>query len=172
MVIALMKSTPAKLPLLQLSILFSCFPPKRSLEIKLYNHSLILSSELKYDCFAFAENGYNTLRGDLAVSKDDLLFELGNRIYARRKELNMTQKELAEAVNLSIQSISGIELGKKAVRPENLVNICRALDVSSDYLLLGRRDEKQLEPIAEMLSQLGSEDLELLKALIIRLNAR
>lgn len=106
------------------------------------------------------------------MSKDDLLFELGNRIYARRRELNMTQAELAEAVNLSIQSISCIELGKKAVRPENLVNICRALDVSSDYLLLGRRDEKQLEPIAEMLSQLGSEDLELLKALIIRLNAR
>lgn len=104
------------------------------------------------------------------MSKNNLLFDLGNRIYERRKELNMTQKELAEAVDLSIQSISSIELGKKAVRPENLVNICRALDVSADYLLFGERSEKQLEPVAEMLSRLGSDDLELLKTIIKRMS--
>jgi len=104
------------------------------------------------------------------LSKNNLLFELGSRIYERRKELNMTQKELAEAVELSIQSISSIELGKKAVRPENLVNICRALDVSADYLLFGERSEKQLEPVAEMLSRLGSDDLELLKTIIKRMS--
>lgn len=104
------------------------------------------------------------------MSKNNLLFELGSRIYERRKELNMTQKELAEAVELSIQSISSIELGKKAVRPENLVNICRALDVSADYLLFGERSEKQLEPVAEMLSRLGSDDLELLKTIIKRMS--
>lgn len=104
------------------------------------------------------------------MSKESLLFELGNRIYERRKELNMTQKELAEAVELSIQSISSIELGKKAVRPENFVNICRALDVSADYLLFGERSEKQLEPVAEMLSRLGSDDLELLKTIIKRMS--
>ena len=104
------------------------------------------------------------------MSKNDLLFELGSRIYERRKELNMTQKELAEAVELSIQSISSIELGKKAVRPENLVNICRALDVSADYLLFGERSEKQLEPVAEMISRLGSDDLELLKTIIKRMS--
>ena len=104
------------------------------------------------------------------MSKNNLLFELGSRIYERRKELNMTQKELAEAVELSIQSISSIELGKKAVRPENLVNICRALDVSADYLLFGERSEKQLEPVAEMISRLGSDDLELLKTIIKRMS--
>ena len=106
----------------------------------------------------------------MALSKNDLLFELGNRIYERRKELNMTQKELAEAVELSIQSISSIELGKKAVRPENLVKICRTLDVSADYLLFGERSEKQLEPVAEMISRLGSDDLELLKTIIKRMS--
>ncbi|MBR5948299.1 MAG: helix-turn-helix transcriptional regulator [Clostridia bacterium] len=104
------------------------------------------------------------------MSKDNLLFDLGNRIYERRRELNMTQKELAEAVELSIQSISSIELGKKAVRPENLVNICRTLDVSADYLLFGKRSEKQLEPVAEMISRLGSDDLELLKTIIKRIS--
>lgn len=108
----------------------------------------------------------------MALSKDNLLFDLGNRIYERRRELNMTQKELAEEVNLSIQSISGIELGKKAVRPENLVNICRALDVSSDYILFGIREKEQLDPLIEMLSQLSSDDLDLLKALINRMNAK
>lgn len=104
------------------------------------------------------------------MNRENLLFELGNRIYERRKELNMTQENLAEAVGLSIQSISCIELGKKAVRPENLVNICRALDVSADYLLFGERSEKQLEPVAEMVSRLGSDDLELLKTIIKRMS--
>ncbi|MBR3298650.1 MAG: helix-turn-helix transcriptional regulator [Clostridia bacterium] len=106
------------------------------------------------------------------MSKNNLLFELGSRIYERRRELNMTQKELAEAVELSIQSISSIELGKKAVRPENLVNICLALDVSADYLLFGERSEKQLEPISQMLSNLSNDDLELVRAMIKRLNTK
>ena len=105
------------------------------------------------------------------MSKESLLFELGSRIYGRRRELNMTQAELAEAVNLSIQSISCIELGKKAVRPENLVNICLALGVSADYLLFGVRDEKQLEGIAGILSTLEEADLLLVGSIAKRLSA-
>lgn len=42
-----------------------------------------------------------------------LLIEMGIRISKCRKELQMTQEQLAEAIDLSLQSISCIELKKR-----------------------------------------------------------
>ncbi len=69
---------------------------------------------------------------------DDLMQQMGMRILSRRKQLRLTQEELAEASSVTPQTISTAELGKKALRPENIVKICSALDISADYLLYGR----------------------------------
>ena len=69
---------------------------------------------------------------------DDLVQQMGMRLLARRKQLRLTQEELAEAANVTSQTISTAELGKKALRPENIVKICTALEISADYLLYGR----------------------------------
>ena len=68
---------------------------------------------------------------------DNLLKQIGNRILSRRKQLRMTQEELAEKEGITPQTVSSEELGKKALRPENIIRICSALDISTDYLLLG-----------------------------------
>ena len=68
---------------------------------------------------------------------DDLLQQIGSRILSRRKQLRMTQEELAEKAGITPQTVSSAELGKKALRPENIIRICSALDISTDYLLLG-----------------------------------
>lgn len=69
---------------------------------------------------------------------DELLHQMGERIISRRKQLRLTQEELAEAAGVTPQTISTAELGKKALRPANIIKICSALDISPDYLLLGR----------------------------------
>ena len=69
---------------------------------------------------------------------DDLLRQIGNRILGRRKQLRMTQEELAEKAGITPQTVSSAELGKKALRPENIIRVCSALDISTDYLLLGK----------------------------------
>ena len=69
---------------------------------------------------------------------DDLLQQIGSRILSRRKQLRMTQEELAEKAGITPQTVSSAELGKKALRPENIIRICSALDISTDYLLLGK----------------------------------
>lgn len=69
---------------------------------------------------------------------DDLLRQIGNRILSRRKQLRMTQEELAEKAGITPQTVSSAELGKKALRPENIIRVCSALDISTDYLLLGK----------------------------------
>ena len=72
---------------------------------------------------------------------DELLREMGARIIARRKQLRLTQEELAEAAGVTPQTVSTAELGKKALRPSNIIKICAALGISPDYLLLGTISE-------------------------------
>ena len=67
----------------------------------------------------------------------DLLNQIGMRIWERRKQMRFTQEELAEKAGVTSQTISNAEHGTKALRPENIVKICTALEISTDYLLLG-----------------------------------
>ena len=70
------------------------------------------------------------------MGDEKLLKEIGVRINARRKELGFTQEQLAEQMEVSIQMISNLELGKKAIRPENLVKLCSVLNISADYIFV------------------------------------
>lgn len=63
--------------------------------------------------------------------------ELGERIAKRRKVLNLTQDDVAEATGLSNNYISNIENNHSIPSIETLVKICNALDITPDYLLLG-----------------------------------
>ena len=100
------------------------------------------------------------------------LIDMGTRISTRRKDLRMTQEQLAEAMNLSLQSISCIELGKKAIRPENLLKLCQCLDVSADYILKGERTPKQLEGIFLKLATMSDDDYKMVEILIDHLKQR
>lgn len=46
---------------------------------------------------------------------DNLLKDMGKRIFDRRKQLNMTQETLAELAHVTPQTISTAELGQKAI---------------------------------------------------------
>lgn len=69
-----------------------------------------------------------------------LLIGMGRRIAQRRRSLGLTQEQVAEQMNVSVQMISNLEQGRKAIRPENLARISAILGVSTDYLLLGSKD--------------------------------
>ncbi len=63
---------------------------------------------------------------------------MGTRMKRRRKELKMSQAELAEKVNVSNNHISSIETGKQIPSLTTFVKICEQLDTTPDFLLLGR----------------------------------
>lgn len=75
---------------------------------------------------------------------DGTLQQIGKRLYGRRKQLDMTQEELAEQANVTGQTISAAESGKKAMRADTIVRVCKALKISPDYLLLGDVTETDL----------------------------
>lgn len=108
------------------------------------------------------------------MAEENMLKAMGERIYNRRKALKLTQDELAERVGVSTQMISNLELGKKAIRPENLVKICRILDISADYILTGctanlsenHVSQKLIDRISEKLVKLSPEELNLIESFI------
>ena len=100
----------------------------------------------------------------------DFLKAMGQRIMVRRKALRMTQEELAEKLGVSPQMISNLELGKKAIRPENLAKVCDVLDLSADFVLTGTNTKTAVDAVAEKLTQLTAEELQMVSDMIDYMN--
>ncbi len=99
------------------------------------------------------------------MGDERLLKEIGLRIHEHRKALALTQEELAERMEVSIQMISNLELGKKAIRPENLVKLCDVLNVSADYILRGKRAEWEAVGFMKEYIKLSADSQQLLEQL-------
>jgi len=104
------------------------------------------------------------------VIDNEFLQEMGKRIMVRRKSLRMTQEELAEKLGVSTQMISNLELGKKAIRPENLAKVCSVLELSADFILTGTNTKTAADAVAEKLIQLNAEELQMVNELIDYMN--
>ena len=100
----------------------------------------------------------------------DFLKEMGQRIMVRRKSLRMTQEEMAEKLGVSTQMISNLELGKKAIRPENLAKVCDVLELSADFVLTGTNTKTAVDAVAEKLTQLTAAELQMVSDMIDYMN--
>ena len=106
------------------------------------------------------------------MGDNDFLVEMGKRIMVRRKSLRMTQEELAEKLGVSTQMISNLELGKKAIRPENLAKVCSVLNMSADFILTGANTQSPVDEVAEKLIQLTAEELQMVSDMIDYMNKK
>ena len=97
---------------------------------------------------------------------EDLLVEMGQRLVARRKQLRLKQDEVAEMADLTTQTISTAETGKKALRPENIVKLCEVLDISADYLLFDQISDRDISILSEKVSALTPEQYRHLEDII------
>ena len=98
--------------------------------------------------------------------KTEDLKEIGVRIAERRKELKLTQEQTAERMNVSIQMISNIERGNKAIKIDNLLKLCDILKTSTDYILTGKRTDSDFNNLADKLSQLTASDYQMIEMLV------
>lgn len=67
--------------------------------------------------------------------------DIGKIIQSLREKKDMTQKELADRINISYSVMNRIESGKRAVRDEEIIKIAEALGTNANYLL-GNSDTK------------------------------
>lgn len=61
--------------------------------------------------------------------------DIGDRIVQKRRELGLSQKELAELLNISNNHLSNIENGKAGPSFELFILLCKELRVSSDFII-------------------------------------
>ena len=96
---------------------------------------------------------------------ENLLTEMGERLSRRRKQLGLTQEQLAEMAGTTTQTISTAETGRKALRPENVLKLCDALD-SIDYLFRGQISDQDFSLLSTKISQLTPEQYQYLETII------
>ena len=114
-----------------------------------------------------------------AMTDDDFAIKLGNRIRELRKIKGVSQLELAYDMDMSMNTISGIALGKISPKIETLRKIAEKLNVSmselfefSKILPQDKITRKKIEEIANKLKPHDKEFLELVdKAIDILLKA-
>lgn len=98
---------------------------------------------------------------------DDIyLQDIGKRIQNRRKQIGYTQEQLADMMNVSVQMISNLERGNKAIRIDNLVNISRILNISTDYILTGKETVEDISALAEKMEKLSERDRKLIEKIV------
>jgi len=90
---------------------------------------------------------------------EELLKDIGKRISDLRKRSGYTQEQLAELMDVSIQMISNLERGNKAIRIDNLLKISKIFGVSTDYILSGKQSESEL---SDKLNKLSERDYSLI----------
>lgn len=100
------------------------------------------------------------------MADEVLLKNIGMRISKRRKQLNLTQEQVAERMGVSIQMISNLEQGKKAIRPENLIKISSVLDISCDYILTGIMNDNDTNTFIDRIRLLKEEDYKMIEMLV------
>ena len=64
---------------------------------------------------------------------------MGRRVRECRTERGMTQEMLAEKAGISTSFIGHIERGEKQASVDTVVTLSQCLNISLDYLLMGRK---------------------------------
>lgn len=95
----------------------------------------------------------------MADRKSALVCEIGRRIQARRKQLGLTQEQTAELSGSSQQYIANVEKGKRGLGDDSIIGLSKALQVSTDYILLGTVNDRDCRPIMELIQPLSAEQL-------------
>lgn len=116
------------------------------------------------------------------MADTDYRRRLGQRIKALRKKQQLTQKELAQKLNITFGQLNKYESGLNSPSPELLVRIADRLKVRLDYLMTGHQlDDMPLKnmrlierlKVLESLSQKDQEMvIDLIDAIIVKSRAQ
>lgn len=72
--------------------------------------------------------------------KKNLNLEIGERVRIARTARGFSREQLAEMLNISALFLGYIECGQRGMSLSTLQNMCKTLNVSADYLLLGKEN--------------------------------
>lgn len=94
---------------------------------------------------------------------------MGDRIREARKKCELTQEQLAEKLDVSVEFVGQIERGQKLPGMQVFIKLIEVLNVSADYLLRDSISTGQLfgdNALGNKINQLSSKERIALEALI------
>ncbi len=94
------------------------------------------------------------------------LKEMGKRISDLRKQKMFTQEQLSEMMDVSIQMISNLERGNKAIKISNVVRLSEIFEVSTDYILKGTYSLNDSSDLSHKVSLLSQEDHRMIEMIV------
>ena len=97
----------------------------------------------------------------MAKSNPELAAEMGRRMLCRRKELGLTQEQVAELAGMAHQQYNKSENGKTLLSSDSLLRIAVALKTSADYLLTGTDDMLRYYDTLKLLEKMSERQLAL-----------
>jgi len=83
--------------------------------------------------------------------------EVGRRIAARRRALGLKQNKVNEMAELSDKYLSNIETARSIPSIDVLMRICKALDTTPDYILLGAVCENEKGSMDKLIAETVSQ---------------
>lgn len=101
------------------------------------------------------------------------VIKIGKYISQKRKELNLTQKDLADSLYISDRAVSKWECGKSLPDSSIMLDLCKLLNISINELLLGEdlkmeNQNKQLEQtVLELIKEKEQSDKKLLQIEVV-----
>ena len=129
-------------------------------KMKIFNFS---KQQYRYPYFSapfFGDRGQERTVGNgilcssAAGGKENSMYfdanDFATRLQTLRKALGMTQEELAEALNVSLEHLSKMERGKRKPSIDLIVAMACYFHVSTDYLLM-RKDHDKVDSRTKLL---------------------
>lgn len=97
----------------------------------------------------------------MSQSNYELAINMGKRMAARRKELQLTQEKVADMANITHQQYNKAENGKTCLRSDSLSRVAVALQISADYLLCGTQSPSKYHDVLEILEKMNEKQLKI-----------
>ena len=98
--------------------------------------------------------------------KKQINIEIGEQIKAAREQAGLTQEQLAERIDVSVQFISDLERGVVGISLTTLKKLCITLGVSSDQILFGRIANDHAATFALKCSALSEKQISFLMQIV------
>ena len=98
--------------------------------------------------------------------KKQINIEIGEQIKAAREQAGLTQEQLAERIDVSVQFVSDLERGVVGISLATLKNLCITLGVSSDQILFGRISNDHAVAFALKCGKLSEKQIALLMQIV------
>ena len=103
------------------------------------------------------------------IGKSEVLQIIGNNIKTLRLSKGMTQEQMAEKLDHSVNFVSLIELGKSGMSVTTILDICNILDTDVNSIfkgLLDYRIKNKDKKLIDNILTLSNDDKEIIEKLI------